>query len=455
MSSLPQVKNTRGDQQVARNTRAEYVNFFQYPPPILTPRVQNNSNWDDLGLSDPNCPDPVFTVFVSIPYCRVRCHSCPYFRNLLPSGPSFEAPLDEYTETLVQQIRKFGSTVRYSGRRCGSIYFGGGTASLLAPTQLCDLVSALRSAFILSPDAEITLEGNPHEFTGPYLRSIRQVGISRISIGLQSFRQEILKGSLNSPHTADESYVAAEEAVAAGFNTVNIDLLYRVPGQTIDQWQDDVKKTVSFSPDGITIYRYVVHAGSASERLIEDAKLVQQADVMTAHEWYEWARSFLIRHGYEENRKGSFSKPGHLQRYGHLTYDLGTELIGIGAAAYGYSNYRQWISPTSPETYMKRAREGEFPIVERISEKADHRILMERFIIFSFFRFSLDREVFHDLFHDDVLNVFGETFDRLVMEGLVHIDSKAIILTEKGLMQREKVQGAFYQAAPSVRIAAK
>jgi oxygen-independent coproporphyrinogen-3 oxidase len=361
----------------------------------------------------------------------------------MPQSAAFDAELAAYVTSLVRQVSAFGRTNRYRRQPCGAVYFGGGTASILSEEHLSRLIEALAISFTLDESSEITLEGNPHDFTLNYLLAVRNLGVTRISMGLQSFLDPVLR-ALNSPHNAEESESALTNALDAGFYTVNVDLLYRVPGQSFEQWRADVARALAIRPQGITTYRYIVHAASASEHLIDIGRLPAQASIDEAHKWYCWSRKVLTANGYVERRKGGFSLPGHIQRYGELTYGRRGELIGIGANSYGYANSYQWLSPSTPEEYVALDQAGRFPIVAKISRRATERLLMERFVIFGFMRSAIDRREFYEEFGEEICDRFAGRLSHLESAGFIRITERAVELTDLGEAHRERVQDAFF-----------
>jgi oxygen-independent coproporphyrinogen III oxidase len=428
--------------------RLPYINYYRYPP-IQHTVDEVSFSADMLSILEPLPNEQLFTIFISIPYCRVKCHSCPFFKQLLSARADGREILEAYLKALTMELTGYGSSARFSSARCGAVYLGGGTASLLEADQVRRLVQAIKNHFNLEDDAEITLEGNPREFTSEYLKEVRACGVNRVSVGLQSFQPPVLNTILNSPHEGNESWRVAADVMATGFDTVNIDLLYRLPGQTFEQWRYDVRTVLTFQPDSITMNEYVVHNGSASQKLIDRGTLRQQADLSTGHRWYSWARLVLETSGYLEFRKGSFAKAGHEQKYATLTYGKGCEMIGLGAGAYSFINGYQFMAPENPDAYCEAVREGQFPVVSRVSTRATMQNLMERFIIFSFFTSSLCRADFKQRFGIDPLKAFPETFLKLEQSGLLLIEENDIKLTALGNEWKENVRYEFYD--PSLK----
>lgn len=418
-----------------------YVNFFQYPPMKLVEENESFSLVGKLALTEQITKEPLFAVFVSIPYCQLRCNSCAYFKSLLPSQGNTYQILGDYVDCLGAQMQNYATTKRFSSAQCGAVYIGGGTASLLTSDQVNHIVTDLRKAFNLKPNTEITFEGNPHQLTPEYLRDIKQGGINRVSIGYQSSDNDILR-VIGCVHNAAEAVRAVNNVIKIGFETVNLDLLYRVPRQTYEQWESDLCKAIQLNPSGITTYEYVIHKDSNAVRLIAKGILPQPVDKDTAHKWYMRARDLLRQNGYIEHRKGSFAKLGHTQQYGALSYDQGREIIGLGAGAYSFINCYQFQAPSDPEVFKKQIRSGFYVVADRLSVQATKRNLMERFVIFSFFSSRLDRLQFRVRFGQDPLTVFPDVFNRLKRYGLIKINQREIRLTDLGIKWRN---GVFYE----------
>ncbi|HIE25736.1 TPA: radical SAM protein [Candidatus Poribacteria bacterium] len=424
--------------------RLPYINFYQYPPLEPIDSVEGLSLSERLALDRPMEWDPIFTIFVSIPYCLSRCHSCPFFKNLLPSRVDKHALLDDYLDCLNIPIQKYANTVRFASARCGALYIGGGTASLLDPDQVDSLIRAINGSFTMDSSVEVTLEGNPREFSREYLQQVRESGVTRVSIGFQSTQDTLLRKVINSPHDGNTSLKSVKDALAVGFDSVNVDLLYRLPGQTIEHWRHDIQTIIEFEPESITIYPYGIHSGSAAERLIKRGSLERPVDEDTAYEWYLWAKEQLKKRGYVEQRKSGFIRLGHEQKYGKLSYVKGCEIVGLGAGAYSFINQYQFRAPKDAELYKEQARRGSFPVVSELSVQATNRNMMERYVIFNFFASSLNRKDFNHRFGQDPLDVFPQIFSRLKRHGLVTIGDKEIRLTDLGKRWRNNVFYEFY-----------
>jgi oxygen-independent coproporphyrinogen-3 oxidase len=317
----------------------------------------------------------------------------------------------------------------------------------MSPSQVERLLDILRAGLCFAPDIEITLEGNPHEFSQEYLDAVRLSGVTRVSIGYQSSQDAVLREMLNSPHTANESLSALKNALSAGFQTVNVDLLYRLPGQTFAQWQYDIEVVLGLGPTSVTTYEYIIHERTTSARRIADGRMQTPANKSEALSWYQWVRSRMLSSGYIEPTNHTFAKPGHAQRYSDLTYGQGTELIGLGVKAYSYVNGYQLMAPKTVPTYEKAINEDLFPITH-MSPAPSRRNLMERYVIFSLRRgFGVSKHVFVERFGANLEEVFDPQLKRLSDNGTLRINESKIELSDLGREWKYNVLEAFYDPA--------
>jgi oxygen-independent coproporphyrinogen-3 oxidase len=419
------------------------ANLFLYPPPKPVSPAEKLALAEKLGLEEPMSQTPLFTVFASIPYCRSRCHSCHFFKGLLPRGVDRYALLNDYLDCLETQIQKYAATVRFSSARCGAVYLGGGTASLLAADQVDRYLRTVRQSFVLAPNAEITLEGNPLDYSLEYLQRARESGVTRLSLGIQSFQDAILK-VVGTSHDGRASREAAKNACAVGFPTVNIDLLYKLPGQTIQDWSHDLQTALDFEPESITFYAYVIHTGSAAEQLVAKGRLEKPINMDEEQKWYLWTSERLEQHGYVEKMKGYFSRPEHEKMYGVLNYQECCDYIGLGTESYSFINGYQFHPDNDTEHYKEQVRQGLFPIVDYLSVPTTHQNTMERYVMFNFFSSSLSRQTFFQRFGQDPLDVFPQVFAKLEKHKLVVVCDQEIKLTALGKKWRENVLYEFY-----------
>lgn len=384
-------------------------------------------------------------AFSAVPFCIQRCHGCPYFVSFAPRDGA-GSKIAAYASTVVDQIRGIGSRRRYKSSRVSALYVGGGTGSLLSPPDLGSIIDAFEQVIGFAADAEITLEGNPREFAQPgYLTAAREVGVSRVSVGYQSPIAEVLS-NLNSPHGPDEGATAIERALSGDFDTVNVDILYAVPGQDEQMFQRALDEVLAFGPQGVTLYEYRIHRGTPAERLATMDRLAPRVAKIVAHRWYLAARERLCGHGYLEHRTGSFSLPRHRQRYGELAYGAGAELIGVGAGAYGYLGGRHYQLPRDPKTFADAVAAGRILSVDRATVQATPRVERERFAVLNLLTGRIDERDFSERFGLSIVDEFGPEISDLEAAGLATFDYTGLVLTETGMQHRPEAQRRFFAA---------
>lgn len=420
------------------------VNFFLYPPMKSITKGEKFSLKEKLELDHSMSEDSLFTIYISIPYCRSRCNSCCCFRGFLPICEDKDAFLNDYLDCLIRQIHEYASTVRFSSARCGAIYIGGGTASVLSPYHVDRLIRALKEYFNIVPGVEINLEGNPLDFSSKdYLRKVKKSGVTRLSIGYQSSQNKILE-ALNTSHRADSSLAAVKNALATGFDTVNVDLLYNVPGQTAEEWYADVQTLLNLGPQSISPGDYVVFPGSKAEEFVAFGSLKKQHDMHTAYKWYLWTCKQLEQYNYFEQVRGIFCHPGHQQQYVLLSCNKSCEIIGLGAGAFAFINGYQFQITKKTELYKEQIRNSLFFEADRLSRRSTHQNLMERYIIHNFYSAVLYRKDFYCRFGQDPLAIFPQVFSKLEKYDLVTIDDEVVRLTSLGKKWRRNIYYEFH-----------
>ena len=276
-------------------------------------------------------------LYVHIPFCKRRCLYCDFYSTTLLERRA------EYVEAMLQEIvaRK-----NETGEPVRTIYLGGGTPSTLHAEDVARILEAIGT----ETAEEITMEINPGDVTETYLRDIRQAGINRLSIGIQSFHDELLQ-LLGRRHNAAQAMEAVHIAQAAGFNNISIDLMYALPTQTMSQWQKDIETAISLDVQHISSYGLMYEAGTALTIRVEKGELeAQEEDVENA--MYDYLCKRLKQAGFVHYEVSNFARPGFEAKHNSSYWD-GTPYIGIGAAAHSYNPpVRSW-NPEDLEAYIR------------------------------------------------------------------------------------------------------
>jgi oxygen-independent coproporphyrinogen-3 oxidase len=288
---------------------------------------------------------PAFGVYVHIPYCIARCPYCDFNTYV---GMEDTAPA--YVDALLREAEAWGAQA--GEREAGSLFFGGGTPSLLDPALMARLVKGLRRSFRIASDAEVTMEANPETVDVERLRAFRACGINRISFGAQSFRPHVL-AALGRAHTSDRTERAVTEAREAGFENLNLDLIYGTPGETLDDWHSSLERALALAPEHLSAYALTIEAGTQFGADVAAGRMPAPDDDDMA-EKYELALDLLGDAGYEHYEVSNWALPRRACRH-NLVYWTQGEYAGLGAGAHGHLDGRRSWNEKLPRSYIDRA----------------------------------------------------------------------------------------------------
>jgi oxygen-independent coproporphyrinogen-3 oxidase len=290
-----------------------------------------------------------YSLYFHIPFCTHRCAYCDFntYANQEDSIPA-------YVDALCKEIEFVGHNSK--GRHLPpptihTIFFGGGTPSLLSPLQFDSIFKSIRSAFTLTSDTEISIEANPGTVTYDALRQLREIGINRISFGVQSANMEELQ-MLERTHNFFDVIEAVTSARKAGFDNLNLDLIYGLPEQSMVTWQSTVKRILDLHPEHISAYALTLEHGTPFGRWSSKG-LLPLPDPDLAADMYEWAGETLEANGYINYEISNWAKPNHECRH-NLQYWRGLPYLAFGAGAHGYADGYRYSNALRIKTYIER-----------------------------------------------------------------------------------------------------
>jgi oxygen-independent coproporphyrinogen III oxidase len=351
-------------------------------------------------------------LYLHIPFCKSKCGYCDFIS--LAKRPELIPP---YLEALSREISS------YEGSTLATVYFGGGTPSLLNGEQFSAIFKKIRETFNCRRISEVTVEANPESITDNKLRALKSLGANRLSIGGQSMFDDELR-TLNRVHSAEDLKTAFELSRRMGFANVNIDLIYGIPSQTLPKWKQNLDKLVDMGPEHISLYPLTIENGTMffERRLAVDPDL--QADM------YEYSREFLKRAGYEHYEISNWSKPGFKCRH-NLLYWQNQEYIGVGAAAASYLNSDRTKNSENVEEYIKLVLGGKTPVVEK--DHIDRKKRLTEEII-------LNMRLLKGVALTPDMNVnFALQIGSLLEQNLIKKTGGNMCLSEKGLLLANQV----------------
>lgn len=288
-------------------------------------------------------------LYIHIPYCLSRCHYCDFNTYRFDAGKA-----ERYLEGLSREIDCWGAREPLRGRRICSIFFGGGTPSILEAPQVVGILDRCRAAFDLEGDVEVSLEANPGTVGLGKLRAIRKGGVNRLSIGVQAVQDRLL-ARIGRTHAAGEAEQALRTARSAGFTNINLDLMFGLPGQGLDDWAESLRWAIDLDPEHVSAYGLILEEGT---RLHQECRAgtLELPDEETEAAMYRMTADLLGAAGYDHYEISNFSRPGYQCRH-NLVYWEHREYLGLGAGAHSYVAGRRFYNERLPAVYLRAVHE--------------------------------------------------------------------------------------------------
>jgi oxygen-independent coproporphyrinogen-3 oxidase len=292
-----------------------------------------------------------YALYLHIPFCRRRCSYCDF--NTYTTLGDLQAA---YVAALAGEIRQVGASHSGGPPAVRTIFFGGGTPSLLTPAQVSELLAAARRAFAVAPEAEITLEANPGTVDAAYLAAVRALGVNRLSFGVQSALPDEL-ALLGREHDFAAAVAAVDAARVAGFDNVNLDLIYGLPGQRVADWERTLAAVLPLQTEHISLYCLTIEPGTPMQRWLHNGA-VPAPDPDTAADQYEVAGRELAAAGFGHYEISNWARPGRECRH-NLVYWRNEPYLGLGAGAHGLAGDYRYHVVRQPRSYIRRMESGE------------------------------------------------------------------------------------------------
>lgn len=370
------------------------------------------------------------SIYLHIPFCRSKCTYCAFNTYI-----KLEHLIEPFVDALIGEIDVVGHSK--PDAHVHTIFFGGGTPSLLKPEQISRILVALQEHFVVNDDAEISLEANPNDINRQYLAELRAAGVNRLSLGVQSTNDHELK-LFARRHDNDQVAGAVMAARVSGFNSLNIDLIYGIPHQTLDSWQWTLQQTLTLQPDHLSLYALGLEEGTPLRDWVQQGRLPMPDDDLAA-DMYDLATDMLEAHGFAQYEISNWARPGHACQH-NLQYWRNLPYIGLGPGAHGYADNVRYWTILSPKRYIEviQGENGcwEFPrtpatdqaaAVEREDEISETLIMSLRLT-----QEGVDRQVFRQRFGQDLLEIHGPVIEKYVRYGLLDVDERRVRLTKRG-----------------------
>ncbi|HLY18536.1 MAG TPA: coproporphyrinogen-III oxidase family protein [Bryobacteraceae bacterium] len=388
----------------------------------------------------PPAPDTPLGIYLHIPFCRKRCHFC-YFKVYTDKN---HAEVEGYLDTLIQELTLYSKKAFIGGRKPRFIYFGGGTPSYISSHQLSTLVERMKRLLPWDEAEEVAFECEPGTLTEGKLRVIRDLGVTRLSLGIENFDDEILKIN-GRAHTSKEIEPSYRYARSIGFPQINIDLISGMVGETPDNWRECVRKTIALDPDSVTIYQMEIPYNTTifKEMRVMGQSVAPVATWKTKREWVGYAFSELERAGYTVRSAYTAVKNPTKTRF--IYTDLlwsGADMIGLGVASFSHVQGSHFQNEHEWGPYTSKLNEGKLPIYRAFTLTDEQRLIRE--LILQMKLGHVHEAYFREKFGIRIQERFADPLNQLRQQGYLKTDSDGVRLSREGLLQVDRLLQEFF-----------
>lgn len=363
-------------------------------------------------------------LYLHVPFCVRKCNYCDFLSAAQPTEKR-----ELYVKALQREIRERGKEV--SGRIVTSVFFGGGTPSLLSHGQIFEIMTTIRETFVLSEDAEITMECNPGTVDEEKLKKMHEIGINRLSIGLQSMKDEELK-LLGRIHDAEAFLQTYEQARSAGFANVSVDLMNALPGQTMEAWKETLEKVLALKPmpEHVSVYSLILEEGTRFFEWNLQGRFTGKLAIPTEEEdreMYAYTGRRLAEAGLLRYEISNYAKEGFECRH-NLGYWTRREYLGLGIGAASLLGNVRFSNETNLESYLAN------PLAGRQKEVLGRRDQMEEYAFLGLRTIrGISRKEFQEAFGESLDLLWGDVIRKNAEAGLLMDDGEFVSLSERGL----------------------
>lgn len=360
-------------------------------------------------------------LYIHVPFCAQKCYYCDFNSYKINSNQK-----KEYLINIEREMKFYKD--EFKDKCFDTVFFGGGTPSILTVDELKELVNNINENFNIKKDAEITIECNPGTINREKLEAMKKMGINRLSIGLQATQNYHLK-SIGRIHTYEEFEKNYYDALDIGFKNINIDLMYALPNQKTQEWKDTLDKIIKLNPSHISAYSLILEEGTKLYDMYQN-KEFELLDEDTDINMYNYTIDTLKRHGYNQYEISNYSKED-LECKHNIIYWKCDNYLGLGPGASGFIGDTRYSNIEDICEYNKCIMQNIRPVSEEIELTKKDKI--EEFIFMGLrMNEGINIDVFKERFDTDFYDIYQEVMDKLIKRELVRFDGKNISLTQKG-----------------------
>lgn len=370
------------------------------------------------------------SIYLHIPFCSTMCSYCAF-----NTYTNMEMLIPSYVSALTEEIRYIGNTK--PNLRLKSIFFGGGTPSLISLPQYEQLFDALHRAFIIESRAEITLESNPNDLTVDYLSGLKLIGFNRVSIGMQTSNVQELK-IFNREHTNQQVVDAVNNAHSANFDNISMDLIFGTPHQTLKTWQATLEQVIDLNIQNVSAYNLILEGNTPLKDDIDLGKLPTPDDDLAA-DMYDLATEKLSEAGFEQYEISNWAKPNFESQH-NIQYWNNEPYLGLGAGAHGFANGVRYIVMRNPRKYVDAMKNSNLemifprtPAVSKAIEVSREDDMQETILMgMRLTKEGVSRSKFKQRFGVDIVELKQEAIKKYLDYGLIEVTDTYIRLSKEG-----------------------
>ncbi len=365
-------------------------------------------------------------IYIHIPFCKSKCYYCDFI-----SYPNKINLAKDYINALKKEISQFD----FSNYNVTTIYIGGGTPSYINENEISEILEIIKNKIkgnkTKFEDIEITIEVNPGTVTLEKLKTYKKAGINRLSIGLQSTEDRLLK-EIGRIHSYSEFLDTYKTAEAVGFNNINVDLMIALPNQTIKDIRESLEDIIKLNPNHISVYSLIIEEGTVIEQKLNQGKITLPEDE-EERRMYWFVKNFLELNGYKHYEISNFAKSGYESKHNLNCWNQ-EEYIGFGISAHSYLNNIRFGNQEDLEQYIKNINENKLQENIKIEEKQTKEEQEKEFMMLGFRKIEgVNIAKFKEKFIENPLFLYNKELERLANQGLIEVDLNYIRLTNKGL----------------------
>ncbi|MBC2257424.1 radical SAM family heme chaperone HemW [Listeria booriae] len=360
-------------------------------------------------------------VYIHIPFCEHICYYCDFNKVFLEGQP-----VDEYVDLLIKEMEMV--TERHTMSPVETVFVGGGTPTTLTEAQLAKLCSAISRLFPMTENAEFSFEANPGDLSISKLQVMKDHGVNRLSMGVQSFNNELLK-KIGRIHTVDDVYQSVNNAKQVGFENVSIDLIFSLPGQTEADFEDTLTKALDLDLPHYSAYSLIIEPKTIFYNLMQKGKLILPGEDAEAN-MYEKLMSTMEKHGRKQYEISNFAKPGYESRH-NIVYWSNEHYFGFGAGAHGYIGETRYANYGPLKKYMQPLQNGDLPTFQQKELSLKEKMEEEMFLGLRKVA-GVDKAHFQAKFGQSLDATFANAIDKTVEKGWLESTPESVRLTRRG-----------------------